>query len=309
MEFKKLQRLIDKGITVLSDHDDKKDEERYKKLQESIEESQDFIEKNNYSLEIDEELRKELIERIAAFKESKIIFILFLIILCGLLFVGVFYISYSHFYDHWYDGGHYHPIITPTKPHKTRTTKKHTTEKQDTTVKQTTSVVTTTKPVVIEPDFDSGFVTVLFDNSNLFNLENVFPVDDNVGLASTPITWKLDSTLSNGSKNYLITYVINFVDESADISINELLDINKLKFQLLAKKDGVIVYSSDIQLLKDYPEVETGIRPIIIGETYANDETLEFELRMWLDSSTDNSQQGKKYRFSIDVEATYEFIE
>lgn len=324
MEFKKLQKLTDKGIVVLSDHDDKRHEERYIKLQEAIEEAQDFIEKGNYSSDIDDELSKELKLCISRFKESKIIFVIFLVILCGLLFIGVFYISYSHFYDHWYDGGHFIPpnVDRPSDDDKDHDHRHEDDEWDDdwdddrdhhhhssTTTTKIITTSTTTTPTVVEPDPENGFVTVIFDNSSLVDIENMIPVEDSVGLNSKPVTWKLDSALSKGSKDYVITYTIDFIDKIDNIPISQLLDITKVKYQLLVKKDGNIIYNSEIQYLKDYPEIENGIRPIITGETYNNDEILDFELRMWLDSSTGNSEQGKMYRFNINVEATYEFIE
>ena len=67
-----------------------------------------------------------------------------------------------------------------------------------------------------------------------------------------------------------------------------------------------------IEHWKDYPEIMDGVRNVITletdGNTFRNDETLDFELRMWLDNNVGNDQQGKKYRFNINVEASYEFL-
>lgn len=352
MDPKKLQKKIDKALAVLSDHDDKKEEKRYKNLRSHIEEAQDYLDKGNHSHDISSEFYHDLKKAIKEFEEDRFIFIIFLIILCGMLFIGVFYITYSHFYDHWHPGHH----IKPPKPSKTtkvptsttyvitttdiadntttKTTTKvstepttkttsrttHTTNKVDeiTTTKSTTSVttskVTTTTTQVIEPEDPSGaFVTVIFDNSSLIDLENLYPVRDEVGLNSTPTKWSLSSELSGASKDYIVTYTINFVDKLDDIPSNKLMDITKLKYQLLIKKNGANIYNSGVQLMKDYPEVEDGVRPIITagaaGSTFKNGESLDFELRMWLDSSTLNDQQGKQYKFNIFVEATYEFID
>lgn len=352
MSIKKLEKTLDKAIHVLSDNDDKKEQERYRALQNIIEETQQYLENGNYSDATNEELINELIKCIERFKKDRIIFIIFLILFCGLLFSGVFYIAYSHFYDHFYNGGHIIPPKTTSRrttsrrPHdettettnhheddrttkKTKTTsrtKKTTTERKTTTtdsntnttdVKTTTSkeetttksTSKTTSKVPDDSDDETGFVTVIFDNSQLVDLNNLYPVLDSVGVASTPVTWKLDSTLSSGSKDYIITYTIDFVDLISDIPDAELMDITKLKYSLLIKKQGNIVYDSGIQLMKDYPEIEDGVRPIITGQTYNQDDVVDFELRMWLDSNTDNSQQGKKYKFKINVEATYDFVD
>lgn len=357
MDLKKLQKKIDKALAVLSDHDDKKEEKRYIILRSHIEEAQDYLDKGNYSHDITSELYDNLKKGIKEFEEDRIIFMIFLTILCGLLFIGVFYITYSHFYDHWHPGGHIKPpktsttrqttstevVVTETtttnaieddnttkttKKTSSRTTKKttdKTTSKVDETTKSTTSTTkktttktttksTTTTTQVIEPDDPSGaFVTVIFDNSSLIDLENIYPVTDEVGLNSTPTKWSLSSELTGASRDYVVTYTINFVDKLEEIASENLMDITKLKYQLLIKKDGSNIYNSGVQLMKDYPEVEDGVRPIITagaeGSTFNNGETLDFELRMWLDSTTGNDQQGKEYKFNIFVEATYDFID
>lgn len=296
MDIKKLEKILDKAIRVLSDNDDKKDQERYITLQNIIEETQIYLETGAHTNESNNILYTELVKGIDKFKKDRILFIIFLIIFCGLIFCGIFYVTYSHFYEHFYDGGHIVPSVN--------TTKKTTDVSQTTTDDNEVSTSTTTKVSMK----DDTFVTVIFDNSELIDLENMMPVDDSVGLNSTPITWKLDSSLSKGSKDYIITYAIDLIDQTADIQDSELMDVSNLKYNLLAKKKGKIVYDSGIQLLKDYPEVSNGIRPIVTGETYNQDEIVEFELRMWLDSATNNSQQGKKYRFKINVDATYDFI-
>jgi len=356
MESKKLQKKIDKALAVLSDHDDKKSEKRYKNLRNHIEEAQDYLDKGNYSDDISKEFYNDLKKAIKEFEEDRFIFIIFLIILCGMLFIGVFYITYSHFYDYWHPGHH----IKPPKPQKTTKTTKiptsttyvitttntadntttktttkvstepttkttkttsrttHTTNKVEETTKITTPVstskVTTTTTQVIEPDDPSGaFVTVIFDNSSLIDLKDLYPVRDEVGLNSTPTKWSLSSELTGASKDYIVTYTINFVDKLSEIPSNKLMDITKLKYQLLIKKNGANIYNSGVQLMKDYPEVEDGVRPIITagaeGSTFKNGESLDFELRMWLDSATLNDQQGKQYKFNVFVEATYEFID
>lgn len=378
MEFKKLQKTVDKGLTVLSDHDEKRNEERYINLQNAIEEAQDYIEKGVYSNDIDKELHEELLKCIKKFEKDNWIFIIFLIILCGMLFIGVFYITYSHFFDHWYHGGHFHPPKTThtrrttvsnrtevtditsstitekttsavstttenvaTKPSSvttspssddttdrvtdkttTKITDKTTTGVASTTIttstaRTTTVATTTTKPTEDPDDSETGFVTVIFDNSSLIDLDNVFPMLDKDGLKTKPTTWKLSSTLSKGSKDYVVQYTVNFIDLIDEIDPSNRLDISNLKFQLVAKNNGVEQYNSGVQYLDDYPEVNDGLgnlyRPIITintsGNTFKNNDTLDFELRMWLDSAVGNSEQGKKYKFRIFIEAGYEFIE
>ncbi len=340
---KDLEKLLDKSIKVLADNDDKKEQERYHLLQSAIEQTQEYLESNNYSKELSNDLTNELNVSIKRFKNTKVPFIIFLVILCTIIFSGAFYVSYSYFYDFFYNGGE----IVPPKTTTTKTTRKisttgdvtdrvtdpaestttnktakttkkanKTTKKNNsndnskTTKKNTTNdggKKTTSSNVIDDDPNVPEFVTVVFDNGELIDLNNIIPLDDNDGLNTTPVTWKLNSTLSKGSKNYKITYSIDFIDKIEDISSSELLDITKLKYQLLIKKNGSVYSDTGVQLMADYPEVENGIRPIITG-SYNKGEELSFELRMWLDSSTDNSQQGKKYRFKINVQASYDFM-
>ena len=319
MDLNKLQKKVDRALSVLSDHDDKKEEQRYINLRNKIEEVQEYINKGlNYS-DISLEMYNELKKCIREFEEDKFIFIIFLIILCGLLFIGVFYITYSHFHDHFhpYPGGDIKPPhhTKPTKPTKptsktsttlttTKVSEKTTDKTTSTTDKITTSIdktQTTTTPIKDDEEFDA-FVTLIFDNSNLVDLKNLYPMQDSIGLTTKPTTWSLRSSLINSSKDYILTYYVDFIDDFGEendedyISPDERLDINKLKYQLLIKKGNQIIYDTEIQDMYDYPEAEEGIRPIITAQTMNNDQNLDFELRMWLDSSAGNDQQGKKYR-------------
>lgn len=309
MDIKKLQKKVDQALSLLSDHDDKKNEERYHNLRNKIIETQDFIDNNNYSDEVSSELYHELKKFMKEFEEERFLFIIFLIILCGLLFIGVFYITYSHFYDVWHphSGGNVRP------PHQTKTS-----STKETSVSTSTSTTKTTTSIthVVDPDDGddkNAFVTVMFDNSSLIDLTNLYPVRDEIGLVSKPTTWSLSSQLIGASKDYIVKYTIDFVDSIRDIESSMLLDITKLKYSLIVKNKNAVVYDSGIQLMKDYPEIQNGTRNIITletdGNTFKNGETLDFELRMWLDSATGNDQQGKKYKFNINVEAAYKFID
>ena len=132
---------------------------------------------------------------------------------------------------------------------------------------------------------------------------------DSDGLKTTPTKWSLDSVLNKGSRDYVITYTIDFVDKVDDILVADRLNPENLKYQLLIKKSGKTIYNSGTQELYDYPEATEGVRPILTAQTYTNNESLDFELRMWLASHVGNDQQGKKYRFNINVSATYEFCD
>lgn len=324
MDLKKLQKKVDKGIAVLSDNDDKKNQERYINLRNKVEEVQEYIDKGIYEHDISLEMYNELIKCIKEFEKDRFIFILFLIILCGLLFVGVFYITYSHMYDHW----HPHPGGNIKPPHHTKTTSsKKTTEvstsstastkKTTTSVSNKTTATTTTQAVLPEDNVDpsGAFVTLVFDDSDLIDLNNIYPMLDSDGIKNDPTKWSLTSSLVNSSKDYILTYYVDFVDSFGNvgdenfINQDERLDVNKLKYQLLIKKNNQIIYDTNIQDMYDYPEAEEGIRPILSGQTMNNDQSLDFELRMWLDSSAGNDQQGKKYRFKIDVYYEFEFID
>jgi len=368
VDLNKLQKKVDKGLSVLSDHDDKKDQERYIALRNIIEEVQEYIDKGVNSHDISVEMHNELKKCIMEFEKDRIVFIIFLTILCGLLFIGVFYITYSHMYDHWHPrpGGDIIPphhtkttstrrtttTVTTTTTKKvdntTKTTSKTTTTTRTTTKttsktttttskvtdttttttkvteKPTTSSTTTTKKTtttqVVPPSGDDdkpteAFVTLVFDDSSLVDLENLYPMQDSLGLKTKPTTWSLSSTLINSSKDYILTYYIDFVDDFGNfgdsdfIAESERLNIDKLKYQLLIKKGTQSIYDSGIQDMYDYPEAEEGRRPIIAAQTMNNDQSLDFELRMWLDSAVGNDQQGKKYRFNMDVYYEFEFIE
>lgn len=369
LDTKKLQKKIDKALAVLSDHDDKRGQDRYKKLQSAIEEAQEYIDNGNHSNDMHLEYFDILRKSIKEFEEDRFIFMVFLTILSGLLFIGVFYITYSHFYDQFHPGKPIRPpyhtsertdktstthssIITDststtksthrtstrtsstrrtsrrtsstrrtstthstssvttdkTTSSTTKTTSKVTTSQGTTSTVTTTTKVTTTTPI-IDPSPSDMFVTVIFDNSSLIDLDNVYPMLDSDGVNTKPTTWRLSSELSQGSKDYVITYTIDFVDMVDDIPVNKRLNPNDLNYHLLIKKSGSTIYDSGVQDMYDYPEAEEGIRPIITSQTYNNNETLDFELRMWLKSSVGNSEQGKKYRFDISVSAYYEFCD
>ena len=319
MEIKKLQKKVDQALELLSDHDDKKDEQRYYNLRDKIEEAQEYIDGNIHSDDISLELYNELIKCMKEFEEDKFIFIIFLIILCGLLFIGVFYITYSHLHGHFphRPGGDIKPPHI-TKTHKTSTTTTRTTKTTKTTEKTDTSTTITTQITTSPSDDDdlaNAFVYLTFDNSNLIDLINLYPMLDSTGLQTKPTTWSLISKLENSSKDYVLTYFIDFKDKYGAVNDkfyipeNKRLDVNKLKYQLLIKRSGNIIHDTGIQDMYDYPEAEEGIRPIISGQTMNNDEALDFELRMWLDTSAGNDQQGKSYRFEIDVTYDFKFLD
>ena len=324
MDIKKLQKKVDQAIELLSDHDDKKDEQRYHNLRDKIEETQDYIDGVNHSNDISLELHKELVKCMKEFEEDRFIFIIFLIILCGLLFIGVFYITYSHMHGHFphSPGGHLKPPHI-TKPQQSSTSTTSTTTSATTSITTSTnrpdSSTTITTQGTTSPseddDLTNAFVYLTFDNSNLIDLTNLYPVLDSNGLKSKPTTWSLMSKLENSSKDYILTYFIDFIDDYGNngdenfIPVDKRLDVNKLKYQLLIKRSGSIVHDTGVQYLDDYPESTVGVRPIISGQTMNNDESLDFELRMWLDSTTGNDQQGKSYRFKIDVYYEFEFID
>ena len=49
----------------------------------------------------------------------------------------------------------------------------------------------------MDEDLTNAFVYLTFDNSNLIDLTNLYPMLDSVGLKTKPTTWSIESKLEN----------------------------------------------------------------------------------------------------------------
>lgn len=127
----------------------------------------------------------------------------------------------------------------------------------------------------------------LNETSNGISLLNAQPVSSTVGLTYTPYQFTLQN---KGTAD--LKYRLRLINDPSETTT---LDTSYLMYNLKATDSGGSVVFNETKLLP-----ESGI--LADTQMIAASETLTFELRLWLDRSAGNDQQGKVYygKLSID---------
>ena len=132
----------------------------------------------------------------------------------------------------------------------------------------------------------AGVFKVDFTEGDSINLNNAAPVSDSKGQSQAPYTF----TITNEG-NLTAYYHVLLEEDSANTLSNSYLKMR------ITGSDG---YDSGVVKVNSYG---TGTFEIIGENELAVDETVTYNLYMWLDENADNSAQGKTYKSKIVVES------
>ena len=130
----------------------------------------------------------------------------------------------------------------------------------------------------------AGILKVDFTDGNYINLDNAAPVTDKQGLKTSPYTFTVTNT-----GNINAYYHVSLEEDS-----NNTLDNSYLKMRLTNDKG----YDSGVIKVNNYGKGTFEIRG---EEEIEPEDTVTYELRLWLDEDADNSAQGKLYQSKIVV--------
>ena len=130
----------------------------------------------------------------------------------------------------------------------------------------------------------AGILKVDFDEGDNINLNEIAPMTDSQGLKTTPYTFTVTNT-----GNINAYYHVSLEEDS-----NNTLDNSYLKMRLTSN-DG---YDSGVVKVSGYG---TGEFDITSEATLEPEDTVTYNLWMWLDENADNSAQGKLYQSKIVV--------
>ncbi len=130
----------------------------------------------------------------------------------------------------------------------------------------------------------AGILKVDFDEGDNINLNEIAPMTDNQGLKTTPYTFTITNT-GNINAYYHV---------SLEEDVNNTLDNSYLKMRLTSNNG----YDSGVVKVSGYG---TGEFDITSEATLEPEDTVTYNLWMWLDENADNSAQGKLYQSKIVV--------
>ena len=130
----------------------------------------------------------------------------------------------------------------------------------------------------------AGILKVDFDEGDNINLNEIAPMTDNQGQKTTPYTFTITNT-GNINAYYHV---------SLEEDVNNTLDNSYLKMRLTSNNG----YDSGVVKVSGYG---TGEFDITSEATLEPEDTVTYNLWMWLDENADNSAQGKLYQSKIVV--------
>ena len=130
----------------------------------------------------------------------------------------------------------------------------------------------------------AGILKVDFDEGDNINLNEIAPMTDSQGLKTTPYTFTVTNT-----GNINAYYHVSLEEDS-----NNTLDNSYLKMRLTSDNG----YDSGVVKVSGYG---TGEFDITSEATLEPEDTVTYNLWMWLDENADNSAQGKLYQSKIVV--------
>ena len=132
----------------------------------------------------------------------------------------------------------------------------------------------------------AGILRVNFSDGNYINLDNAAPTSDSKGQSTTPYTFAITNT------GNIDAYYHVLLEEDS----NNTLSNSYLKMRLTGDNG----YDSGVVKVSSYG---TGTFEIKGEEVLSPDDTVTYQLWMWLDENADNSAQGKIYQSKIVVES------
>ena len=130
----------------------------------------------------------------------------------------------------------------------------------------------------------AGTLKIDFKDGNVINLNNASPISDTAGLKTTPYTFVVNNTGSLDAK-------YNVILEEKDNGV-ETLDRKYIKYSL---KEGNGEWS--------HPALLSNGLTLTANKLLSSGNEETFQLKIWLDESTPNEVQGRKYDAKIVVNA------
>lgn len=135
--------------------------------------------------------------------------------------------------------------------------------------------------------FDTGTFKVEYrENGNIVQIDNAYPMTEKEGMKTTEYSF---SVLNKGSTPAL--YKIYLEEEEGSINV-----VSKDKIKLSWKKNG-----------SDYnaPQVLSTLNNLTLleNQSLVGGKSDTYGVKLWLDESATNQEQGKSYKFKIVVEA------
>ena len=135
----------------------------------------------------------------------------------------------------------------------------------------------------------SGCFDVSLEGKNPINLANTFPITDNEGKTTTPYTFTVKNKCSVAT-NY---------DISLESLVNSTLDSSKIK----------VMINDNMKLLNNFTETEKYFENskdsrVLATGTLKAEETVTYNLRLWIDESVTNEDQNKTFDSKIIVKAS-----
>ena len=134
----------------------------------------------------------------------------------------------------------------------------------------------------------------LKDEGNLLSLTSAFPVSDEVGLASDGYSFTIENTGSLPA-----TYEIKIENDE------ELIAEDKCSGNLLEAKN--IKYSIDGKVVQTLDKVAgEELKNVILIDSLVAGESKNYNVKMWIDESSENEVLGKHYHGKITIVASQE---
>lgn len=133
-----------------------------------------------------------------------------------------------------------------------------------------------------------GCFDVSLEGNDPINLANAYPIKDSEGAATTPFTFTIKNKCSNET-SYNVS--LESLDETT-------FDSSKIKVML---DDDMKLYNTYSETEK-YFETSKEARLLVTG-SLGDNETVTYNLRMWIDESASNNEQNKVFASKIVVTA------
>ena len=197
----------------------------------------------------------------------------------------------------WWPWCHYDPV----RPEES--SQEESSHEESSKIEESSKQESGSKPPVVEDDL-SNLVTVNHKETNIVNLTNLIPVDDEIGLKNTPQEWNIynDSSKLPDAIDYDVYYAVNIVELNK--STDTILNKKYIKYRLTYED-----YNGNTKQINgnlgDLNKNPDGSYMLIAGSQRKNANS-NFSMVLWIDSKAGNSEQGKSYLFAYKVVAAIE---
>ncbi len=132
-----------------------------------------------------------------------------------------------------------------------------------------------------ENEISTGTLSLTLTDENPINLSNAVPVDDSVGLSSTPYTFTVtnDGTVSSRYQISIVDHTESY-DETG--SHESRIGWNYIKYSYINETASV-------------PALLSSNNGVLFEDVIGPKESKSYDLRMWIDYATDATQMNKHF--------------